>query len=329
MTLEDALKTLKIRQSDYTDADYDTFAAIRNAALPEHLTTGSLQRFRRESRDQRYPDEHFLLENDGQVVGTGWYFQSPYAYMPGKFEVVVHFHPTHQSVDAFAAGFALMLPQLEPFNPTRIGTAAQEDETHKFAYLTSNGYRETLRENESRLSLADFNFADWAATHERFAASGLRMLSAADVQREHPDDWMRRLYELDNTLSKDVPSTGEVTAPDFESYARQLRDDPEFDPELWILAADGETLVAVTMVYQKAADPSRYENGLTGVLKAYRRRGIARAIKTESLRRVKARGGKSILTGNEMNNPMYQLNVQLGFTPQPATVFFEKVLVTD
>jgi hypothetical protein len=37
-------------------------------------------------------------------------------------------------------------------------------------------------------------------------------------------------------------------------------------------------------------------------------------------------GAKFIETNNEEHNPMYQLNLQLGFQPQPADLDMEKVL---
>jgi hypothetical protein len=37
-------------------------------------------------------------------------------------------------------------------------------------------------------------------------------------------------------------------------------------------------------------------------------------------------GAKSIETDNEENNPMYELNLKLGFEPRPAWLQFEKCM---
>jgi len=38
-------------------------------------------------------------------------------------------------------------------------------------------------------------------------------------------------------------------------------------------------------------------------------------------------GTRLIFTANEENNPMFQLNLRLGFEPQPAEIDWEKVIV--
>ena len=66
--------------------------------------------------------------------------------------------------------------------------------------------------------------------------------------------------------------------------------------------------------------------GLTGVLRSHRRRGVATALKVTALSFAKKRSVKFVKTDNEENNPMYDLNMQLGFKPQPAYVDYEKPL---
>ena len=66
--------------------------------------------------------------------------------------------------------------------------------------------------------------------------------------------------------------------------------------------------------------------GLTGVLRSHRRRGIATAVKLPTIDFARSVGARYISTDNEENNPMYQLNLKLGFRPMPAWLDFEKHL---
>ena len=59
---------------------------------------------------------------------------------------------------------------------------------------------------------------------------------------------------------------------------------------------------------------------------SYRRRGIATALKLRSIEFAKAYGAKELKTDNEENNPMYQLNLSLGFRPKPAFLSYKKSL---
>jgi len=57
---------------------------------------------------------------------------------------------------------------------------------------------------------------------------------------------------------------------------------------------------------------------LTGVVRTHRRRGVATALKVKGVEWARARGVRVIETDNEENNPMFDLNVALGYRPVPA-----------
>ncbi len=74
------------------------------------------------------------------------------------------------------------------------------------------------------------------------------------------------------------------------------------------------------------ANPSKVYVGVTGVARAYRRRGIATVLKLRTIQFAQEVGARWIETENEENNPMYQLNLKLGFRPIPAWLVYEKKL---
>ena len=60
---------------------------------------------------------------------------------------------------------------------------------------------------------------------------------------------------------------------------------------------------------------------------AYRRRGIAFALKLEAIRYAKSRGFAVIRTNNHVvNHAMLQVNAALGFVPKPARIVLRKAL---
>ena len=50
----------------------------------------------------------------------------------------------------------------------------------------------------------------------------------------------------------------------------------------------------------------------------------ATALKLETIRAAREAGVRLIQTDNEENNPMFDLNLKLGFQPQPGYLFFER-----
>ena len=72
------------------------------------------------------------------------------------------------------------------------------------------------------------------------------------------------------------------------------------------------------------SDPHKAWTGSLGVLRKYRRQGIATALKVKAFEKLREKGIKKVRTDNEENNPMYQINVALGFTPEPYCFEYQK-----
>lgn len=83
-------------------------------------------------------------------------------------------------------------------------------------------------------------------------------------------------------------------------------------------------MIALSFLWQTEADDRFVYTGLTGVKRDYRRRGIATALKVKSIEVAQKDGFEFIETSNEENNPMFQLNLQLGYKPAPAWLRFNK-----
>ena len=66
--------------------------------------------------------------------------------------------------------------------------------------------------------------------------------------------------------------------------------------------------------------------GHTGVARSHRRKGIATALKVVALESARQLGIKFVVTGNEENNPMLQLNLRLGFRQIHVTRTYQKTL---
>ena len=78
-------------------------------------------------------------------------------------------------------------------------------------------------------------------------------------------------------------------------------------------------------VYPKA-DPHKGWTGGLGVLKEFRRKGIATALKIKAIEALLKKGITEIRTDNEENNPMYKINVALGFKPVPFSLDYSKYI---
>ena len=71
-------------------------------------------------------------------------------------------------------------------------------------------------------------------------------------------------------------------------------------------------------------EPNKGWTGALGVLRNFRRRGIATALKIKAIEKLLKKGVTELRTDNEKNNPMYKINVALGFKPVPFSLDYSK-----
>jgi predicted GNAT superfamily acetyltransferase len=91
------------------------------------------------------------------------------------------------------------------------------------------------------------------------------------------------------------------------------------------VALKDEDYIGFTQV-KRTEEHSLYQL-LTGVRSDYRRKGIALALKLQSIAHARVSGIKTIITNNDpTNKPMLALNERLGFMRQPDLLFYKKEL---
>ncbi len=312
-----------------TDADYPALAAIENAVFTDYPTTPDTIRFGDEHRDPKCRQARFIAEREGEAVGVGSYSQSASMYHPRKFGLGVTVRPEWQGQRIGAALYDHTLGALDPFAPLSIRGQVRADWANSVHFLRVRGFGETMRSWESRLAVADFDPAPFAGAEARTAASGITIRTfaelASDPERDH------KLYELDRDLSEDVPHPEPHTPISREFFVERILADPDLIPEAYFVAIDAATgeYAGMGQLWHSQGSDDLY-NGLTGVRRAYRRRGIALTLKLRGIAYAKAQGRPTIKTWNESNNrAMLAINEALGFVKQPVWIDFAKTLRED
>ena len=150
------------------------------------------------------------------------------------------------------------------------------------------------------------------------------MITSLAELKEQDSDWQKHVYELDTELSHDVPSLHPFVPAPFPQYAQREFEDPNFMPESWFMALYGEQYIGLTLLVKANDNVELLQTAFTAVRRDYRRHGIATALKVRSFQFAQQIGTRLIRANNEENNPMFQLNLLLGFQPQPADVDWEK-----
>jgi GNAT superfamily N-acetyltransferase len=263
------------------------------------------------------------VEHEGQLVAHSWLMKM--AVDSATFRFDVQLHPRYQGRGLAARFYAYMADVCLAQRPSRLITRITEDETQKLHWLTKNGFHIAMRYPVSRLDVAAFDTTPYAALLAKLAADGIEIVSLADLPARDPD-WQRQVYELDYVLMGDVPLPEPYEKRPLPQFIEEEFASPTFLPGGWLVALAGEQYVGLIALVKFGDDVQTLDIALTGVIGSYRRRGIATALKVRSVEFAQAIGAKYIETNNEEHNPMYQLNLQLGFQPQPADLDMERII---
>ena len=126
-------------------------------------------------------------------------------------------------------------------------------------------------------------------------------------------DQHRAIFDAERDAFRDHWSAREQTDEDFKlTYSR-----PELDTGLWVVAWDGDDIAGVVQTWIWAeenltlgADRGWLEH--ISVRRAWRRRGLGRAITAEALRRLAAAGMTEAMLGVDAENPTGALGLYVG-----------------
>lgn len=316
--------TLKIRPFKKTDDDYRAIVDVCNANWPEELSAPESWKHNDEHRNPKFLFARWVGEVDGTAVASCAYGESEWAYVAGKYFVGIEVHPDHQRRGYGTAMYAHVIASLAERDPLFLTADTREDKPDFIRFLTKRGFEQTMRYPVSHLNPQTFDFSKFDGVEERVQASGIEIVNVPDLPARDPD-WKRHWYELEGECWMDVPLPEPPTKGSYEQFESRF-DSPNYNASAHFIAIDGDKYVGLTGFWTSPVEKHKLYTGLTGVVRSHRRKGIATALKVSGARFARDYGATVVETDNEENNPMFGLNLQLGFEAQPAWLDFRKVL---
>ncbi|MEM7125587.1 MAG: GNAT family N-acetyltransferase [Chloroflexota bacterium] len=321
---------ISIRKFNHSDADYEAVLAVYNADWPENPQTVEIWRHRAENHNKKYLDQRFVIEieaaprEENRIVASCVVWESSWSYVPGKYGMAFDIHPdfVNQGIEGQMFNHMVTFLNQRTPAPTIFDTSMREDRTERVQFWADHGFEVIMRENESALDVTDYDFPRFDTAFERVTANGIEIATLADLQQRFPD-WLQRYYDLLMPIYNDIPSPDTITPETLEEFAKGFTQ-PKFLADAEFIALDSDQWVGLSALSKDLVNIKRLWVGITGVLPTHRRRGIATALKLKTIQYAIDYGAETIQTGNEENNPMYDLNVMLGFKPLPAWLEMRK-----
>jgi mycothiol synthase len=281
-----------------TDADLETMIAVRTAADPRR-TPPRLENLRHVVQTQK--GNTFLVGRlDEEPAACGFvYTDIPATHAEAHLVVV----PALRGRGIGSALLAELGAIAEAGDKNELEGEIRADDAGSRAFLERRGYRVVGGEKAVALDLRDTE-----APIPR-PPDGITIVSRA----ERPD-LTDALFEVAVEGTADIPGFPGPTT--YEQFRSIEIDRPTRKAEYFFIALNGDEPVGYATLDDFGRDA---HHGLTAVKRAWRRRGIATALKQTQIAAAKRAGFARLVTGSEeRNTPMRSLNAKLGYRPEPS-----------
>ncbi|MCP4703872.1 MAG: GNAT family N-acetyltransferase [candidate division Zixibacteria bacterium] len=309
---------------DFDKSDYPAIATIFNSVFPDKATTAEEYIEQDQNRHKKCKQRRWVAVDDDMVIGTGTYSQNVYQYHPNKFKIWVVIKPEYQNKGIGSKLYDQIIKAMEQFDPISMITEARDDMPGTIRFLQSRGLKEFQQYSEPHLEVAKFDFAPYENLEAKLNSEGVIIKTMRELEDDPQRD--KKLFELDNKVAADLPDEETFTPIDYASFEKDVLYASYSLHDAYFIAIDNGKYIGLSNLHKFKAEKN-LETGLTGVLRPYRKRGIATCLKVKAVEYAKNNNYDSIGTENQSGNkPMLDLNNKLGFKEKYVWLCYKKVL---
>ena len=302
--------------------DAGRVADLETARLPDDPRDGAMIAFWWTNQRAGERSIRLVAERGGAInffVAAGHEIWEEAAHRFGW--VRVSLHPDSWSDATFRHGIDAA-ESWQRAEGTRTAVArVREDRTGELAALTEIGYREVRRQRHWELDLVGRRDQLLAMADHSRAEMGKLGINMTTVDQYREPDVLRKVYELDIEATNDNPTTVPHAVPTYEEWLEHYFDNPGIRKDRFWIARMGDAIVGMSLIeYPPGRGVPATE--FTGTSPRMRGRGIARALKYETVAQAIALGAKRLRTDNDSENaPILHINAEMGY--QPMTPYLE------
>lgn len=272
------------------------------------------------SPETRMVTERFIGDLAGEPVAYAQHRHTKWEHTADRFSRVggdlLPGYRTPQRLDALLAA---MEDRSRADGTATFTSWAWEDDALKLGVLRARGYTEERRERFWELDLvgrreALANMAEGSRT--RMREQGIEILT---IDRDRDAEKWHKLWRVSNEAEQDVPTTVPHVEGTFEDFMNWMRSPGLHEDRVWI-ARQGDAILGVSML-SYPRERGVVQTDWTGMARSARGKGIARALKCETVMQAIALGVTKVRTDNDSTNaPILHLNEQMGYKRRPDMI---------
>lgn len=299
----------------FEPTDYDGIAQIRNLVMPEPITGPTLAEWDRISLTDPTSILHrfVMVDEQDRMVGEG-YAEHLHGMADGRWRVHALVHP-----DFRRQGLGRRLAEegeriAREGGATELEAWVRGEDDDSFAWTQRRGYVLERQRTESVLDLIKWDTSRFTGLLDGLEQSGIAFRFFPTMPKEEP--LRQSIYALEQETVADIPAWNEEY-PSYETWEKM--NDAEEARRFFAIAVEGDRAVGYSVLYYPRVEGASGYTGFTGVLRAYRGRGIALAVKVLTVQEAVRNGITRLRTNNDPDNPaMLAVNRKLGYDLVPG-----------
>ena len=191
--------------------------------------------------------------------------------------------------------------------------------------LIKHGFKLVQTNREYSCDIKKVDTKKYYPLIKKLESDGIKFYDSKKEMRDYPGKFpnhYKKLEELIWIYDQDMPIPEGIkhTRPSFEQFMKYSLNFEENAYGVEIIAVFNGRYIGSTDIKVYPIEFHKGWTGGLGVLKEFRRKGIATALKIKAIEKLLEKKVTEIRTDNEENNPMYKINVALGFKPVPFSL---------
>jgi len=277
---------------------------VYNIVWPHNaVTIDAVHSFRDSAQD--YID--YLVRQDGVILGSG--VGAIFAYRERRAATLITVLAGQRRHGAGTALYEATSRWASQRGIRELEVAVAENDPDSLAFAQRRGFTQERREVGLVLSLAGIS------PPQVQPPAGIEIVTWA----QRPE-LARGMYEVDLETHHDIPGFEDVAVEPFEDWMTHNMQRSTDSPEATFIALAGEKVAGFAKLSLTA--PTAAGHAITAVKRAWRGRGIARALKATEINWALANGYTELHTSNEeRNTPIKRLNARLGYRPGIGRIY--------
>lgn len=308
--------------------DAELVSDVMTAAYPAMVHDPVIMRLRWQNLREGFAAGRFIAERDGRPIAFLAWVHGPWEKLPDRHcEVEVWLDRAAMDSVLLKSMWSWIAEGAEAEGTRLLLAYAAEDEHEALEVLAALGYARARTEKVWELDLKTHGtrlVEEAASARTRMAAVDIRLLPLADWSDPAKE---RKLYELNERTVQDVPHTLPIIPETFADFQKRLHAPDRPHDRFWI-ACHGDRPVALTYLKFPPVRGTVW-TGYTCTHPEFRGRGVARAVKLQSLAQAVELGVPIVCTDNDSENaPMLHINETLGYHRRPGFVEHHKRVST-